>query len=252
MGRLVVFVFVLFTSLFVNANDSSKHANSEILYFDLGIEGRWVPYQRGANSGSYGVFKEVTDAIAKHANLTFDHVYFPAKRAQKALIDGLIDFEFISLAWLKGSQPGEDFVVSQPIFEVQEYIVTLEGNGENFEKPHSYYDHAVGTIDGYFYHDDDKFKRHDFSTESELIQALGKGRVRVAILEKETAKFWASVHGVSLEFTSLHSRGDLLIRLRNEKQQFMPLINFGITKIKQSGELAKILSSHDIDPAVIH
>ncbi|MCC2616348.1 transporter substrate-binding domain-containing protein [Aestuariibacter halophilus] len=222
-----------------------------VLYYDQGVEGRWVPYQRGAVAGTPGVFQQMTDAISGHVDIIFKYVNFPAKRAQKAMKDGLIDVEFISLEWLPGGDPGEGFVVSNPLFAVNEYIVTLAGNEAQFSNRQAYYGKAVGTIAGYYYFDDDKFEREDFLTESLLIQGLKKKRFNAVILERETAKFWASVHQVDIAFAPLHTEGVLRVRLQKDKAHLLPLINQGIEAIKASGELANILRGHGIDESVI-
>ncbi|WP_231731008.1 substrate-binding periplasmic protein [Lacimicrobium alkaliphilum] len=230
---------------------AAGEADDNILYYDQGVEGRWVPYQRGAVAGTTGVFQQMTDAISRHVDIDFKTVNFPAKRAQKAMKDGLIDLEFISLEWLPGGEAGEAYVVSEPLFEVNEYIVTLQGNQHLFPNRQAYYGRTLGTIAGYYYFDDDKFQREDFLTESLLIQGLKRDRFKGAILERETAKFWASVHKADIAFATLHTEGVLRIRLQKDKAHWLALINQGIAAIKASGELADILEGHGIDPAVV-
>ncbi len=230
---------------------AAETAGDNILYYDQGVEGRWVPYQRGVVAGTPGVFQQMTDAISRHVDISFKTVNFPAKRSQKAMKDGLIDLEFISLEWLPGGEAGEAYVVSEPLFKVNEYVVTLQGNQHLFPNRQAYYGRILGTIAGYYYFDDHKFQREDFLTESLLIQGLKRDRFKGAILERETAKFWASVHKADIAFATLHTEGVLRIRLQKDKAHWLALINQGIAAIKARGELTTILEDHGIDPAVI-
>ena len=48
-----------------------------------------------------------------------------------------------------------------------------------------------------------------------------------------------------------HTTGNLLIRLNKAKQQQLPAINAAIQKIKQSGQLKKILDKHGVEAKII-
>ncbi|MFT2092003.1 substrate-binding periplasmic protein [Paraglaciecola sp. 2405UD69-4] len=220
------------------------------LHFDEGEQGGWVPFRTGAQANQSGVLTDVTQLISVNSEIEFIPVPLPARRAQQALEKGLIDFDIICLEWLNQGQKSQSFVTSEPLFEVTEHLITLPSKQNLFPDRASIFGKYVGTIAGYFYFDDSQFKRVDFLNENQLLLGLKHKRFDVIILERETAKYWASQHKMDIKFTALHSKGNLLIRLRQEHAELMPQINETIQYIKQSGALQNILDKHGVDSKV--
>lgn len=125
---------------------------------------------------------------------------------------------------------------SVPLFELTEYFVTLPNFVEEFNQPEMAYGHLVGTVAGYVYFDDDKFTRSDFLSESELIKGLIKGRFKVAIIEKRVAQYWANNYDASIMLASVHTKGDIVIRLRKEHESLLTDINAAIIFFKKNGQ----------------
>ena len=245
------FVSVIIALFMLFCSGAYARQSAETLIFDLGIEGGWIPYQRGSQEGRPGVFLDVVKGIERHSDLTFKPVYFPAKRAEKAMNDGLVDFDFICLEWMKDGNPGASRKTSLPLFYINEYIVTLANNTHLFPTKQSYHGKVVGTIAGYFYHDDDKFFRMDFLSESKLIKGLARERFKGAILEFGTANHWAREHKVDIGFAVQHSQGKLRFRLREEKWHLLDDINHAIVRLHETGELKAILASHGLESSFI-
>ena len=175
------------------------------LYFDLGGEGGWVPYRKAATTGADSVFKELSESMQRYSGIEFLTVNLPQKRAEMALIVGIVDFDFACLEWLTDNKPGEGFVATEPMFEISEYLVTLKQNTHMFPNRESIFGKQVGTIAGYFYFDDRNFVRSDFLDENLLIQGLKHNRFKVIILERETAYLLLSswCFSVSLFYSQL-------------------------------------------------
>ena len=57
--------------------------------------------------------------------------------------------------------------------------------------------------------------------------------------------------GRKFKMAAPHTTGNLLIRLNKAKQQQLPAINAAIQKIKQSGQLKKILDKHGVEAKII-
>ncbi|MEP2602304.1 MAG: transporter substrate-binding domain-containing protein [Paraglaciecola sp.] len=222
------------------------------LYFDIGEPGGWVPFRTGAEAGQPGVLSELAQLMTAHSDIEFIPVPLPAKRAQKALKDGWVDFDLICLEWLSKEQQSEEYVNSEPLFEITENLITLAPNQYLFPSRESIFGKHVGTIAGYFYFDDNTFTRVDFLNESQLLQGLKHERFNVIILERETAKYWANLNKVNIAFSAVHSSGNLLIRLREEHQHLMPAINKTIQLIKNSGELQAILDKHKVESKIYY
>ena len=225
---------------------SRAEANDTTLYFDLGSEDGWVPYRTGDEIGEQGVLADLAQLLEMYSTINFTSVNLPMRRAERALIDGIVDFDFICREWFPNGEIGEQFVASDQLFEVNEYVVTLKGNSELFPTLAHIHGKRIGTIGGYFYFDDAKFTRVDFLDENKLIKGLKHGRFQAIILEGETAKHWARLNSVEIAFAALHSKGHLVIRLNKKHKALVPEINATIARIKESGELSKILHNHKI------
>jgi polar amino acid transport system substrate-binding protein len=237
--RLIALIYIL-TSLSIAA-EKVQHK----LYFDIDSIGGWVPILTSAKPGSPGIMTEITEAIQRHTDIEFIPVKLPQKRAEIALTEGSVDFDFICLEWLKTPEVGPEYVISEPFFELKESFITLKKNVQLFPTRESLYNKHVGTIAGYFYFDDSTFIRTDFLDENHLILGLKHERFDVIILEQETAKHWAKINDVDIGFSVLHSKGNFLMRIRKKHQGLLPLINQAIKQIKTSGELQAILDKHN-------
>lgn len=250
--KIKVFVLGLITVLAMHIPDSyaSRDIEAETLYFDMGMEGGWVPFHTGAETGRKGLLIDLADALQAETGIQFTAVHFPPKRAEKALVDGIVDFDFVCLEWLKENKPGEKFVATNPFFEITEHLVTLKENKHLFPTRESMFGKTVGTIAGYFYFDDNEFIRTDFLNENSLILGLKSDRFKVAILERETAKYWASRNNVNIAFSALHTSGKLVMRLRIEHDHLLPLLNQSIKTLKDSGVLQAILDNHGVDSKI--
>lgn len=228
----------------------ATHALDNTLYFDLGGDGGWVPYRSGESRGQLGILAEVALLLESHSDIDFKSVNLPMKRAEKALKDGIVDFDFVCVEWFEKGNFGRQFIISDPLFEIKEYIVTLKGKAPLFPTLDAIHGKSIGTIAGYFYFDDATFKRVDFLNEDTLVNGLKQGQFDAIILEGETAKYWAKIHEVEIEFATLHSKGNLLMRFNKRNSGLLDNLNSGIKKMKQDGELQKILTKHGVDAKI--
>ncbi|MGS2719019.1 substrate-binding periplasmic protein [Paraglaciecola aestuariivivens] len=242
---LWVYTFFAFTPM-----SQAQPPPTPELYYDLGEDGGWVPYRNSAKTGGESVFSDLTKAIGELTEIKFTAVYMPQKRAEKALIDGIVDFDFVCLEWFTNRDPGKAFVVTQPMFEINEYLITLKHNTHLFPTSDAMYGKVVGTIAGYFYYDDNKFIRADFLNENLLLQGLKHDRFQVIILERETAKYWAKLNNTEIGFAAQHTSGNILMRLRKPNRALLPAIDAAITTIKQNGRLQQILDFHDVEAKI--
>jgi len=232
----------IFLSLSIAAQEEQRQ-----LYFDVDSVGGWVPILTAAEPGNPGIMTEITQAMERHLGIEFIPIKLPQKRAEIALKEGFVDIDFICLEWLKTSEVGSEYVISEPFFELKESFISLKKNVSLFPTRESLHNQHVGTIAGYFYFDEHTFTRTDFLDENHLILGLKHERFDVIILEQETAKHWAKVNDVDINFAVLHSKGNFLMRLRKKHQDLLPLINKAIKQIKASGELQAILDKHNTE-----
>ena len=238
---LIIYLSFLTTNCF--ALDKKE---APTLYFDLGKKGGWVPFRNAEKNGGTSIFTDLSKALQANTGIQFKTVNFPQKRAAKALMDGIVDFDFSCLEWFEDNDPGPGFVVTESFFEITEHIVTLKENSHLFPTGESIFGKPIGTISGYFYFDDNKFSRIDFLNENQLILGLKKNRLKAVILERETAKYWAKLNNTEIAFAALHTNGNLVMRLKKEHSALIPLLNQAIQIMKTSGELQAILSSQGI------
>ena len=188
-------LFLLFLTLNVvlHAPVAIAQSTQSALRFDLGENTGWVPYRVGKSVDQAGILSELVVLIEEYSGIKFESVNWPMRRAEFALIKGIVDFDFICTAWFQGGTYGRNFVISEPLFEINEYVITLKDKKHLFPTLESIYTKPIGTIAGYFYFDDYQFTRVDFRDEESLLKALKYERVDAIILEYETAKHWAKI-----------------------------------------------------------
>ena len=252
MRRLRQLNFIFITASFMCSMllfTQLAHAETKktTLYYDLGDKHGWVPFRTGVLEGDGGVFADLVILLQSYSTIDFESVHLPMKRAEQALVNGTVDFDFICREWLKNGDIGDDFVASIPLFEINEYVVTLKQNRELYPTLDAIYGENIGTIGGYFYFDDDKFTRVDFLDENKLMKGLKHGRYKGIILDIETAKHWAKVNDVDIAFAALHTKGNLVLRLNKKHSELMDQINTIIARVKKSGELKMILDKYDVE-----
>lgn len=248
-----ILIYLLLSTIFSVFSFSSTviaQTSSRALHFDLGENAGWVPYKTGKTIDQDGILAELVVLIEEYSDITFEAVNWPMKREKFALIKGIVDFDFICTAWFPGGTYGRNFVISEPLFEINEYVITLKGNKHLFPALDSIDTKPIGTIAGYFYFDDYKFTRVDFHNEEGLIKALKYKRVNAVILEHESAKHWADIHNVDIEIAAPHTTGNLLIRINKAEQNRLPAINAAIKKIKQTGQLKEILDKYGVEAKI--
>jgi hypothetical protein len=237
----IICAYFLFIG-FVQAIETKKAT----LYFDLGSEDGWVPFRTGDMEGEQGILADLVELLEASSKINFESVHLPSRRAERALSDGLVDFDFICKEWLPNGDIGDNFVVSDALFEVKEYVITLKENRGLYSNLDDFYGKDIGTIGGYFYFDESHFNRVDFLDENKLMKGLKHRRFEAIILEGEKAKHWSKINEIEIAFAALHSEGGLRIRLNKRNSKLIDEINALIARIKESGELDKILANHGL------
>jgi polar amino acid transport system substrate-binding protein len=212
-----------------------------VLRYDLGGTAGWVPYGFSGDEKKPGIFGDVAATIMAQAKVPAEPAYLSPKRAELAMLEGRLDFDFISPDWFKDGNVGDQFVTTLPLFVVREYFVTLPENQHLYPEPSSAYGQAVGTVAGYFYYDDEHFTRVDFLSENELVLGLEKDRFKVAILERYTALYWAQKHQIEIAFAALHTAGKMVIRLHKKHAHLLPQINQAILQLQEQDAIDRIL-----------
>ncbi|MDP5033161.1 MAG: transporter substrate-binding domain-containing protein [Paraglaciecola sp.] len=214
--------------------------HSQTLRGNRDIEGTWVPFDITDDPNNPGIFIELTPLLFQRAKIDFVYSYMPTKRAVKALYADELDFDFVNPDWLSPDDK-ERFVFSDALFQISEYFISLPVHAKSYLQASSAYGKPVGTVSGYYYYDDEHFKRVDFRSESEVILGLAKKRYDVAIMEQFAARYWSAKHHVPISLGSIHTQGYMVMRLRAEYSHLVPDINKAINSLKQNGEIQRIL-----------
>ncbi|MEI5640486.1 MULTISPECIES: substrate-binding periplasmic protein [unclassified Pseudoalteromonas] len=206
------------------------------LRYSLSGSGSFQPYYTHQQQAP-GILVEIVQAILVTTKIDGENLLLPAKRTNYYLENKLIDFDIISLDWLNEKQRKDArFIYSDPLLEVNEYVVTRTPT-----RPlSSLYGLEVGTVRGYYYHDDEQFKRVDFASEKELLQALHRGRVEQIIIGDLPALYWAKKLNIRFSFNYKHSQGKLRLRLLAKHQNLLANINQAIAQLQASGLIASI------------
>ena len=210
------------------------------LKYNVSASGNHYPFYTN-DSAKPGILPEIIEKALDDANILASHIDLPTKRITKYLENEIIDFDVITLKWLPESERNNPhYVFSDPIIAATEMIVTLPENAHNWQSANSLHNKNVGTVLGYYYHDDSQFNRTDFPSEKELMIALSKKRVEAAIMGKFTALYWAKQLGVNIAFGAQHSHGFLRIRLLSKHKELLPQINLAIKNLHAQGYINSI------------
>ena len=233
ISTLMTGVFLMMCCFMVKANQAS-------LRYDPSGSSNWLPYYIN-NAHNPGIVGELLPIILEHANIYGVEVTLPPKRTLQAIERGDLDFDIISPSWFADHDVGEQFVLSKPLFKVNEHYIYLPGtkfSHRNVAKQ------PIGTVRGYLYHNENQLIRQDHPSEKQLIIALQRKRVNYAICGDLPALYWSKKLGLTVELGPLHSSGFLHLRLRKEHQALLPQINSAIDWVKQQGLINSILDKY--------
>ena len=215
---------------------SIGHTEEQVLKYDLSGSSNWVPYY-SADKENPGILGELVPLILSQANIKGEQVTLPPSRTNLALNKGFLDFDLISPSWLSENEKSQEFSFSDPIIEIKEHIVYLSDMYLEPPEVSVINNKEVGTVRGYYYHDDDYFIRKDFGSEKELLIALQAKRVKFAIIGDLPALYWSKKLDVPIQLGPIHSSGLLCIRIRTALNHLLPAINHSINKLNEDGTI---------------
>ncbi|GGP80065.1 substrate-binding periplasmic protein [Shewanella ulleungensis] len=214
------------------------------LKYNINGSSNWVPYYISNSPENPGILGELVPLLLANANIKIEKHSFPPRRTNYALDNGWLDFDFVSPSRFPNNDLGELFVQSSAIIAIEEHIITLASNAKDWQSSDNLTGQEIGTVGGYFYHDDTEFTRVDFSSERELIKALYKDRVKAAISGDLPALYWAKQLNCPVTLAALHSKGHLVMRLRKEHAALLPRINAAIADLQSNGTVSRIVDKY--------
>lgn len=217
-----------------------------VLKYNTNASSSWVPYYIPGQPDSPGILGELIPQILTLANIKNEKHNYPPKRTNQALDNGDLDFDIISPSWLPHGEMGPKFVRSTSMFTIKENIITLPSKAQQWADIAYIKGKRIGTVRGYLYHDDKEFIRVDFLSERELVRALHKGRIEAAISGDLPALYWSKEHGLPITLASVHSEGELVIRLRKEHAALLPKINDAISTLKTNGTIDALINKYTL------
>ena len=233
--KLFLFLFIAHLATFANAEQSQPELN-----YNVSASGSHYPFYT-SNPENPGILPEIITALMAQANITVNHVELPTKRIAKYLENGFIDFDVFSLKWLaQNERDNPYYVFSDPLIPATEMIIALPNKVAHYQTEQSLYSKEVGTVLGYDYHDDEKYNRVDFPSEKELLIALSKARIDVAIMGIHTAAYWSKQLNIKIGFGAQHSHGYLRVRLLAKHKALLPKINQAIAYLHSNGYIKRI------------
>lgn len=239
--RILILILSWFCCILHAAESVSE---KETLSYSVSPVAAWVPWNTHPEESKPGIFKEVTQVILDEAGINGNPIILPTKRAIKDLENGDIHFDFVSPDWFTDGNVGEQFVTSDSMLDITEWFITLPKNESQYHSLPNIYGNVVGTIRGYYYFDDARFTRMDFSSESTLIEGLKMNRFDVAILEEMTAIYWSQEQGIDISLAAIHTQGPMVLRIHKSKAALLPTINKAIAGLKFEGKIEAILNKY--------
>jgi hypothetical protein len=79
----LILCVIFYLSLQTRVSYSSQKNITATLYYHMGEQGGWVPFNTGPQTGQQGLFMDVADALQTISQIQFAPVSFPPKRAEK-------------------------------------------------------------------------------------------------------------------------------------------------------------------------
>ena len=209
--------------------------NNPSLKYNISASGNHYPFYTN-DPAHPGVLPEIVERILVDANISATHVTLPAKRITKYLNEEMIDFDITALKWLPSSERNSPhYIFSEPLIAETEMLVSLPTNVPQWQSISSLQGRNVGTVLGYYYHSGDSFNRVDFPSEKELMLALSRKRVDVAIIGKLPALHWSKQLNINIAFGAQYSHDLLKIRLLSKHKTLLPRINQTIKNLHMNG-----------------
>lgn len=211
---------------------------------DTGSDG-WIPYMTPSTAPEKpGIVVELTRMILDRAGIGAREVPLPERRAINAYKEGDIDMEWASPAWFPGNEFPETDVASVPVMSVREVLMFPSGEQGRWLLPQLIQGKTVGTIEGYTYHDSNRFRRFDVRNEVALVRMVNAGRLDVAIIGELPGRYWANKLKADVSFGPAHSEGALVIRLQGRHKRLMPRINDAILALQSEGQVNRIVAKY--------
>ncbi|MBQ4849409.1 ABC transporter substrate-binding protein [Pseudoalteromonas sp. MMG012] len=208
---------------------SSNALTKNHLEYSLSGSGNYYPYYTH-DPRAPGILPEAIQAILKEANITGEDLLLPAKRTNYYLQQQKIDFDLVSPSWLKDTELNNpQYIFSIAILPISEYIVTRLKT----HVPPSLEHMIVGTVRGYYYHNDEVFERVDFNSEKELMLALHRKRVDQIIIGNLPALYWSKKLNIRFFMAAIHSQGYIHMRLLSKHKHLLPTINKAIEALSK-------------------
>jgi hypothetical protein len=244
LNKLLILILSLLFITDLASQEAENNNNSPIpiLKYDPSGSSSWYPYY--INSGEKrGIVVDVVELILATANISGQEIILPPIRTNLSLENALVDFDLVNPEWLSEKEKSYGYVFSDTVIPIKEHIIYLSGTPtpENLGEEEQLEGQDLGTVRGYYYHNDHLFNRLDYPSEKELIKALFRKRLSFAIIGDKPALYWAKQLSVPIVLGPIHSDGFLRIRLRKERESLLPQINNAIQALKINGNISRII-----------
>lgn len=213
-----------------------------VLNYDPSGSSNWVPYYTNIKD-TPGILVELIPLILAEANIEGRAISLPPQRTVFALRKGLIDFDMISPDWLGDPEYKKKYVFTDSLIPITEHFAFLPTT-KSITKADLSSNQEIGTVRGYYYHDENDFNRIDFGSEKELVIALKARRVKYIIIGDLPGLYWSSSLNLPITLGQIHSDGFLHIRLRKPFAHLIPSLNNAISKLKKNGAIEKLVNKY--------
>lgn len=228
---------------FVFIADAGEYKGAPLKY-DIDASGGLIPYDFTGDPKNPGIYAELIPLLMANAGIAVQATELPIKRAVLALERGMLDFDFVSPDWFSQQGPGHQFLFSDALFKMTENFYCLEQKAATYPSLDNVWGNIVGTVFGYYYASEAKFRRMDFRSEKFVVEGLASRRFQVAILESVTAQFWSNELDVKLHNIGQHTSGDIVLRLRQQHSSLMPQINKAIEQLHERQQINDIVEKY--------
>ncbi|WP_298441323.1 transporter substrate-binding domain-containing protein [uncultured Ferrimonas sp.] len=214
-------------------------AESVTLQVGLIQDGRppyfWAPTE---SSPPKGIYIDILDAIARRTELSFNYRFLPQARIRLYMVKGLLDIEpGIDPSWRSKISEVNTSVYSDPFMSSSERMVTSKhySNADNMQR---------SCVMLGFNSEIENSQTMTTLDEQQLLEMMDKNRCDFAVMPSLVIHYYLAQKKYNVNISAENNHFELTLRLFHQQQALLPVINQALAELRQSGELAEILSRY--------
>lgn len=229
----------------------SNAAFAQTMKFNISNIG-YPPYTiKNSDEDVSGIFMEVLQHIAQSQGYNIQVIGLPRKRVTSMMLNEEADLTLAAVEWIKNA---DEFIFTDAILDSRDVIFSLQTQPLLFDKIEDLYGRSLSTHLGYYYPFlDSAFKskqilRRDALSFDSMLKLALSNRTDAVVINRDVG-LWMIKNNPAFQgkfLSSAKAINTFKLRLMFHKkwQPFVDIFNQKLTKMRESGELRKIVLSY--------